>query len=1134
MPTYYTTISVTSADLPGSAAAGTIYAKLATRLVMPDDSIVHAQTYSWALTAGAATMILPSTDATTPRNVPFVISFLDSDTGKTTVLGTILPLTGAATVTLGSLLEAGITTTIDARTVEVDAGGIVLVPSTDFLARMDAPDGMRVLVEGTGIYRYDEPSTATANGITVIDSTAGTGNWVLEIPGVDGGMTVVNVKSYGARGNATGATGVGADDTAAIQRALDALALTGGTLYFPPGIYRTTADLVWPGRHIHIMGAGKVNTQTSIPSPLPTGCSVIYADHTGSCIRVPMSTPHRGGGSMRNMSLIGRGGSTTARGWGWDCNTSAYSDWLFDQVSIAGFTVGIEAYSTINVTVSGGDQIPTVRVLSSHIQQNKWAIKSSTDLGGDKMRFNGLFVHDCQITQNGNASGEGAIDVEGTDITIQSCVLEGQYNAVRIGNTDGFVVKGNYFEANTGDYCILLSASSGGEIGPNYYLNITSVFRVLSDASTNVVSHEPLYTRLSNFPTELCRHPKGGTSLPPNAQDYSGGTRVYSRIDKPVPAHRARPSRLTSAKTVMSLTSGTIADISPTTGKRELFSQYTTSGVGAATRTYTLPAGVALGWGTGRTYTAGQYVKNTTNVAAWSSGSTYTVGATIRTLDGGVFRMYTCAVAGAGTSTTKPTHTDAAGTPGADGYTWNYIQHRVYSLTSAGAGASTVMPTHANAGGVLESDGYTWAYVEDSTNHSTTYICCSWMFRRVSATDEGPTLNMYVNGSGSSSLGSSQLNFNRISNQGEWVIVTGAIKPPTASTTTPTTLQLDMYPWGVNPAAGLVADYRRPVVWLADDINDVTPYVPDESARNNAAPTVGTWEQGDVFWNSAPVAGSAPPFWVCVAAGTPGTWVPADIVQLAGTNTWSGVNSWTAAGCLFGASASGLTGFVHTEVNGTSASTGSATVRAGFAGVMSGNPASNSIGLFTGIYGAGVLTTAVNLTSTVGLAGGRFAPVNQAAGTITGAASVVCNAITNSGGGVITNAYGAYIAARGVGTNRYGVYVETDKSYFGGDVNTDGNVVAQAAGKGLQIKEGSNARMGRATLVGGTVTVANTSITASTRIFLSRAVGGGTRGFLEVGTVTANTSFVINSVDGAGALVADTSQVDWLLVEPSP
>ncbi len=38
-----------------------------------------------------------------------------------------------------------------------------------------------------------------------------------------------------------------------------------------------------------------------------------------------------------------------------------------------------------------------------------------------------------------------------------------------------------------------------------------------------------------------------------------------------------------------------------------------------------------------------------------------------------------------------------------------------------------------------------------------------------------------------------------------------------------------------------------------------------------AAPVAGTWQLGAIVWNSAPAAGGTPG-WVCVTAGTPGTW----------------------------------------------------------------------------------------------------------------------------------------------------------------------------------------------------------------------------------------------------------------------
>lgn len=40
---------------------------------------------------------------------------------------------------------------------------------------------------------------------------------------------------------------------------------------------------------------------------------------------------------------------------------------------------------------------------------------------------------------------------------------------------------------------------------------------------------------------------------------------------------------------------------------------------------------------------------------------------------------------------------------------------------------------------------------------------------------------------------------------------------------------------------------------------------------DTAAPTSGTWVDGDIVWNSAPAAGGAPG-WVCTTPGSPGTW----------------------------------------------------------------------------------------------------------------------------------------------------------------------------------------------------------------------------------------------------------------------
>lgn len=78
------------------------------------------------------------------------------------------------------------------------------------------------------------------------------------------------------------------------------------------------------------------------------------------------------------------------------------------------------------------------------------------------------------------------------------------------------------------------------------------------------------------------------------------------------------------------------------------------------------------------------------------------------------------------------------------------------------------------------------------------------------------------------------------------------------------------------------------------------------------------------------------------------------------------------------------------------------------------------------------------------------------------------------------------------------------------------------------VSEAANGRMGVATLVGGTVVVNNTSVTANTRIFLTAQTSGAAAGALRVSARTAGTSFTVTSSSGT-----DTSQVAYLLVEPA-
>lgn len=91
-----------------------------------------------------------------------------------------------------------------------------------------------------------------------------------------------------------------------------------------------------------------------------------------------------------------------------------------------------------------------------------------------------------------------------------------------------------------------------------------------------------------------------------------------------------------------------------------------------------------------------------------------------------------------------------------------------------------------------------------------------------------------------------------------------------------------------------------------------------------------------------------------------------------------------------------------------------------------------------------------------------------------------------------------------------------------------GNISASTVGNGYRVKEGSNAKMGTAALSSGAVTVANTSVTASSRIMLTPQDGSANVGSVWISARTAGASFIISSSN-----VLDARTVAYLIFEPS-
>jgi len=96
----------------------------------------------------------------------------------------------------------------------------------------------------------------------------------------------------------------------------------------------------------------------------------------------------------------------------------------------------------------------------------------------------------------------------------------------------------------------------------------------------------------------------------------------------------------------------------------------------------------------------------------------------------------------------------------------------------------------------------------------------------------------------------------------------------------------------------------------------------------------------------------------------------------------------------------------------------------------------------------------------------------------------------------------------------------------------NGELQTAVVGKGLRIKAGANGRLvqNAGPMVGGTVVVANSSITANTVVLLSHRGDGAGVGFIYESRAArvAGVSFTVDSTN-----VADTGHFDYLLIEPS-
>lgn len=532
------------------------------------------------------------------------------------------------------------------------------------------------------------------------------------------------------------------DDTAAWNAALAHLVtIGGGTLILPPGGSKVTDEIDIPTSvPIRIVGTGSRGLYPgAFVAGVPVPSTVVPVHNGRSTFRFVAAADGDGSFCAEDFSIATlETGTYPDSGFGWDTASDFLYSFTFTRMGVYGFKnpgVG-EAFVTYH---NSGDEfaVGAVLIQDCFIHRNNWICRSL-----NSTQFNGFKFLNNKAGQNGAGTGTGGLDIAGHNVDISDNILEGQRDAVRVaGSYQSVTVRGNYFESNTGSYCILLSTVLSFTVGPNNYRNITADHKVWLNSTgfgTCVDSYWATDT-----------HKMGRPFIGTNAQNTindaidtdTAATPNYGYAMANIPAALDVFDKPDFIGSLANRTSSNAREVNPLTGEAVPFQEYTTTGTGIVTMTQAI------------TCAAGDWVV-----------------ATI------VFKR-------------TPDGLAAGPNP--------LITMNVNNTSAAG--------TRSNTFAVWER------YWQD----------------------------------------------------GEWCMLTAAIKPAVAMTS----LGVYFYPHGLNPTAGRVSRFLAPHCYTVTDINKVKPWINRFVMESvTAAPASGTWVVGDLLRLST---GG---FTKCTASGTPGTW----------------------------------------------------------------------------------------------------------------------------------------------------------------------------------------------------------------------------------------------------------------------
>jgi len=267
-----------------------------------------------------------------------------------------------------------------------------------------------------------------------------------------------NVRAFGAKGDGV------ADDLPAIQTAISALkSVGGGTVHFPNGTYRVTGEILIDSPSVRLTGTGRRKVYPGLFVPSADGLPTIMPVHSGDAavrfFSVTINTASTFSAQDLNFATL-ETGSRPTRCFGFDGSGNFHRDYTFDRVGVQGFTSAFDTYNT------GGDlTFGLIKIVNCAINRNGYIARTLTG------QWNGFVFEKNEAGQN----LIGGLDIRAQSASIRQNAMEGQPNTIRFsGNYRGITIAENYFELNSGAYCVQISQTLGAIVENNFWQNITS------------------------------------------------------------------------------------------------------------------------------------------------------------------------------------------------------------------------------------------------------------------------------------------------------------------------------------------------------------------------------------------------------------------------------------------------------------------------------------------------------------------------------------------------------------------------------------------------------------------------------------------------------------------------------------